>query len=220
MAETTYETRLMLVLVAGEGAVARLAVALTAAHVSAVAIEPGHAKGAVPEELVAAVRTARLEVVVRGTDAEARAAGADGVQVPAETEAEDDEAGPLVEAARRVLGARAVVGVEAAGSRHRAMTSADAGADYVAFGLPPTATDEDRADRLDLVAWWAEIFETPCVALDVVTPEEGEALAAAGADLVALRLAAGEAAADCAERVRAIAAAISAGSRQRKGEKP
>lgn len=221
MADAAGATGLMLVVVAGEGAAARLAAALGAVDVAVVLIEPGTASAAALRELVAGARAAGIETVVRGTDADARSAGADGVQVPADTEAiaGDDEAAPAVGAARRVLGSRAVVGVEAAGSRHRAMTAGDAGADYLVFGLPSEATDEDRADRLDLVAWWGDIFEIPCVALDVDAADDAEALAAAGADLVAVRLAAGETAADCAERARATAAAIAAGSRRRHGER-
>ena len=42
--------------------------------------------------------------------------------------------------------------------------------------------------RNELIAWWAEIFQTPCVALDVETPEDAALLARAGADFVAVRL--------------------------------
>jgi thiamine-phosphate pyrophosphorylase len=45
-----------------------------------------------------------------------------------------------------------------------------------------------RARRLDLVAWWSEIFEVPCVALDVETAADAGQLARAGADFVAMRL--------------------------------
>jgi len=43
-----------------------------------------------------------------------------------------------------------------------------------------------RARRLELIGWWGEIFEVACVAFDVETVAEARALAAAGADFVAL----------------------------------
>ena len=84
------------------------------------------------------------------------------------------------------LGPRGIVGVDAGISRDDAMTLAEAGAEYVAFGAPLDLSDLDkaRARRADLIAWWAEIFEVPCVAFDVESAEAAEALARAGADFV------------------------------------
>jgi thiamine-phosphate pyrophosphorylase len=72
-------------------------------------------------------------------------------------------------------------------TRHDAMLAAEQGADYVMFGEP----DPDDGHRpafpaiIERVAWWAEVFEPPCVgyagSLDEITP-----LAAAGADFIAL----------------------------------
>ena len=69
------------------------------------------------------------------------------------------------------------------------MTLAEDGADYIAFGIPPHVEDRAAAAarRLELVAWWGEIFEIPCVAFDVDTTDEAIALAGAGADFVAVR---------------------------------
>jgi thiamine-phosphate pyrophosphorylase len=71
-------------------------------------------------------------------------------------------------------------------TRHDAMLAAERNADYVMFGepdawgqRPPFAAFEER------VAWWQEVFETPCVAF-AGAPEEVHALAVAGADFVAL----------------------------------
>ena len=66
------------------------------------------------------------------------------------------------------------------------MVAAEAGADYVMFGEPDAAGHQPSHDAvIDRVAWWAELFEIPCVAyaseLDAVTP-----LADAGADFVAI----------------------------------
>jgi thiamine-phosphate pyrophosphorylase len=71
-------------------------------------------------------------------------------------------------------------------SRHDAMIAAEAGADYVMFGESDDARRRPAFAALtERVAWWAEVFEAPCIAyanaLDEVSP-----LAQAGADFVAL----------------------------------
>ena len=78
------------------------------------------------------------------------------------------------------------VGVGGLGTKHDAMGAGEAGADYVMFG-------EQRPDgtypSLDLVeeraTWWAEIFQTPCVA---VAPAMATmpVLAGTGAEFVAV----------------------------------
>jgi thiamine-phosphate pyrophosphorylase len=71
-------------------------------------------------------------------------------------------------------------------ARHDAMLAAELGADYVMFGEP--ACDGRRpafSAVLERTAWWAEIFETPCVAFASGLEDLSE-LAAAGADFVAL----------------------------------
>jgi thiamine-phosphate pyrophosphorylase len=71
-------------------------------------------------------------------------------------------------------------------TRHDAMSAAEQGADYVMFGEPdaegvrPTfAAIEER------VAWWAEVFEAPCVAF-AASIDEVAPLVALGADFIAL----------------------------------
>jgi thiamine-phosphate pyrophosphorylase len=69
-------------------------------------------------------------------------------------------------------------------TRHDAMVAAERGADYVMFGEPDAARPppESIVERL---AWWAEVFEVPCVGY-AENLDEVAALAAAGADFVAL----------------------------------
>jgi thiamine-phosphate pyrophosphorylase len=79
-----------------------------------------------------------------------------------------------------------IVGVGGLRSRDDAMSAGEAGADYVMFGEPRRdGYTPPLAETVERTAWWAEIFETPCVAfagaLDAVAP-----LTAAGADFVAL----------------------------------
>lgn len=90
--------------------------------------------------------------------------------------------------ARRTVGADAVVGVTCHDSRHLAMVAGEAGADYVAFGaFFPTSTKEAKSTAdPEILAWWQELMEIPCVAIGGITVENCAGLAAAGADFVAV----------------------------------
>jgi thiamine-phosphate pyrophosphorylase len=71
-------------------------------------------------------------------------------------------------------------------TRHDSMIAAESGADYVMFGEPDEAGRRPGFDAVrERVAWWAELFEAPCVGY-AATLEEAGALARAGADFVAL----------------------------------
>jgi thiamine-phosphate pyrophosphorylase len=110
----------------------------------------------------------------------AAACGADGVHV-GQQDASYDEA-------RRLLGDDAIVGVTCHDSRHLAMTAAEAGADYVAFGaFFPTATKEPgfRADP-ELLRWWSDVMTVPCVAIGGITVDNAASLVDAGADFLAV----------------------------------
>jgi thiamine-phosphate pyrophosphorylase len=112
-------------------------------------------------------------------------------------------------AARALLGPAAQIGVTAHDSRHLAMEAGEAGADYVAFGaFFPTATKEAR-HRPDpsILGWWSALFEIPCVAIGGITPENGGALVAAGADFLAVSGAVWNAP-DAAAQVRALQAIL------------
>jgi thiamine-phosphate pyrophosphorylase len=112
--------------------------------------------------------------------------------------------------AREILGGRQIAGADAGASRHAAMELAEAGADYVAFGLSPDASDHDAAvaTRLGLVAWWAEIFEPPVVGLDCADVGEAASLSLAGADFVSLALPAEVTSASVASWLGKVIAAI------------
>jgi thiamine-phosphate pyrophosphorylase len=69
-----------------------------------------------------------------------------------------------VRAARKALGADAIVGAFCGISRHDGMSAAEAGADYVAFGpVGGTLGDGRHADD-ELFAWWSEMIEAPVIA--------------------------------------------------------
>jgi thiamine-phosphate pyrophosphorylase len=90
-------------------------------------------------------------------------------------------------AARRLLEGR-ILGITCHASRHLAMEAGEIGADYVAFGaFFPTATKEaqTRADP-ELLRWWSELMEIPCVAIGGITPANCAALVQAGADFLAV----------------------------------
>jgi thiamine-phosphate pyrophosphorylase len=73
-------------------------------------------------------------------------------------------------------------------TRHDAMLAAEKGADYVMFGEPePDGRRPDFDVVSERVAWWAEVFESPCVGF-AADLDEVAALAAAGADFVALEI--------------------------------
>jgi len=122
--------------------------ARAAGDVASILIQPSHAA-----TLVAPLQRLGLAVLTDDDPQTAARTGADGVEIP------DLEA---YREARRVLGPDRIVGASCGSSRHRAMELAEAGADYVAFA---------QSAHLDLISWWAEIFEIPCIAADPVTPE-------------------------------------------------
>lgn len=93
-----------------------------------------------------------------------------------------------VKAARALLGKEATIGVTCHASRHLAMLAGEAGADYVAFGAffpTTTKTVEHQAD-IDLIEWWVEVFELPCVAIGGITLDNAAPLIAARADFIAV----------------------------------
>ena len=66
------------------------------------------------------------------------------------------------------------------------MAAAEAGADYVMFGEPDDAGERPTFDAIEeRVAWWAEVFEAPCVGF-AGSAEEVAPLVKAGADFIAL----------------------------------
>lgn len=94
---------------------------------------------------------------------------------------------PIAQARKR-MGPDRIVGVTCHASRHLAMEAGEAGADYVAFGaFFPTATKAppDYATP-DILNWWQDLFEIPCVAIGGITPENAAGLTAAGADFLAV----------------------------------
>jgi thiamine-phosphate pyrophosphorylase len=89
-------------------------------------------------------------------------------------------------AAQAALRPERIAGCGGLATRHDAMLAAEAGADYVLFGEPDQAGHRPSFEAIaERVAWWAEIFEPPCVGF-AATLAEVDALVAAGADFVAV----------------------------------
>ncbi|MDE2327891.1 MAG: thiamine phosphate synthase, partial [Rhodospirillales bacterium] len=88
---------------------------------------------------------------------------------------------------RRVLDGLSL-GITCHDSRHLAMEAAEQGADYVAFGaFYPTGTKEPKARAdVEILRWWSELMEVPCVAIGGITPGNAAPLVEAGADFLAV----------------------------------
>jgi len=90
--------------------------------------------------------------------------------------------------ARRIVGPDRQVGITCKESRDLAMTAAEAGADYVAFGafFPSSTKEVTTPASLEIVRWWSELFEIPCVAIGGITVENCRPVVEAGADFLAV----------------------------------
>jgi thiamine-phosphate pyrophosphorylase len=190
--ETTCQ--LYLIVAPGSGAREALAAALAAAPVASVLIRPADGQ------------KHNAAALIQDDAQLARALRADGVHVSAGKDVKG-----RFEAAREIVGRSAIVGADPGISRHDAMELSEAGADYIAFGAPAALKDREkgREKRDELLAWWAEIFQVPCVAFDVETVEEAGTIAWSGVDFASLLLPPGMAPAEVETLVRAASDVIS-----------
>ena len=200
--------QLYVVIEAGQSAPEHLAAALAAAEIASVLIVPAAERALDPATagpLVELAQRRGAAALIAGDARLARTLKADGVHLAAMDDLEQ-----AYHEAREVLGNGRVIGVDPGISRHDAMTFAEAGADYIAFGAPAHLKDRDRGRvrRDELITWWAEIFQVSCVAFNVETAEEAGALAERGADFVAVMLPSGQPVATGRDLVTDIAAAI------------
>ena len=90
--------------------------------------------------------------------------------------------------AREELGREAQIGVTCHASKHFAMEAGEAGADYVAFGafFDSTTKASEHRPELEILEWWSNLFEIPCVAIGGITPANCQPLVEAGADFLAV----------------------------------
>lgn len=79
-----------------------------------------------------------------------------------------------------------IAGVGDLRSRHDAMLAGETDADYVMFGEPDRRGGRPQfGDIEERLAWWAELFQPPCIGY-AANADEIRPLAQAGADFVAL----------------------------------
>ena len=184
----------------------RLARALDAAPVAAFQFRvkdmDDHAAARLAAPLLEICAARDVTFIVNDSVSLAKRLGADGVHL--------GQSDGLVADARAELGREAQIGVTCHGSRHLGIDAGEAGADYVAFGafFPSTTKATEHKAELELLEWWQEIMEIPCVAIGGITPANCAPLVSAGADFLAVSAAVWSG--DEAQAVRDFAAAIAA----------
>jgi thiamine-phosphate pyrophosphorylase len=130
--------------------------------------------------LLAVCHDHRVPLIINDDIALAVAVGADGVHLGR------DDAQPA--AARQRLGPHAIIGVSCYNDLPRAMAAAEAGADYVAFGRFFPSRTKPHAFQADIetLRRAKQRLNVPLVAIGGITADNGTALIATGADLLAV----------------------------------
>jgi len=122
----------------------------------------------------------RIPLIINDDIALAAAVGADGVHL-----GRDDA---RLDEARQRLGPHAIIGVSCYNALPRAVAAAEAGADYVAFGRLFPSPTKPRAPQADVETLHnaKRRLNIPVAAIGGITADNGAALIAAGADLLAV----------------------------------
>jgi len=135
---------------------------------------------ATAERLVPLIQKGGAAAIIYGDTQAAGRSGADGVHV--DTSLED------VKLAVESFQPERIVGAGGTKLKHEDMEWAETGIDYLFFGrLDLDERDEAHPKTLQRAQWWAQLFETPCVALGGNTLASVENAAGTGADFVALK---------------------------------
>ena len=162
--------------------------ALTGGDVACVQLRLKNADGtAAPEADIAAAIKALMPLchakdiafILNDDPAMAQLYGCDGVHI--------GQSDMAYGAARKLMGDEAIIGVTCHDNKHLAMEAGEAGADYVAFGAfyeTQTKTTTTHADT-DILQFWQDFVELPCVAIGGITPENAAPMVEAGADFIA-----------------------------------
>jgi thiamine-phosphate pyrophosphorylase len=126
--------------------------------------------------LLANAQAAELAVLFVDAVHQTREMGANGVYL--------STPGSGVSNVRRELGASSIIGAACGLSRHAAMESAEAGADFVAFDA---SSPENMTEAAELSCWWDEITVVPSALFCGRTLPDRSILARARADFVILK---------------------------------
>jgi thiamine-phosphate pyrophosphorylase len=206
--------QIYLVVDAGPSAAERLQAVLATGTVGSVLIVPAPGQkltAAAVTPLIGLAHQRNVAVLLTDDAALAKSQRSDGVHLSAGQDVVE-----RYQAARAMLGAAASIGADAGGSRHLAMELGEAGCDYIAFSAERVEIDagDDHvagpATAAELVAWWSEVFEVPCVAFDAADPGAAREAARLGADFVAVHVASGQTIATIAAHVQAIRRSLEA----------
>ncbi|MCB1760961.1 MAG: thiamine phosphate synthase [Gammaproteobacteria bacterium] len=132
------------------------------------------------QALLALCRSSGVPLIINDDIELAAAVGADGVHL-----GRDDGS---IETARRLLGPKAIIGSSCYNDFELAVDAQRRGADYVAFGRFFPSTTKPQAIQADeqLLRRGKQELGVPMVAIGGITPENGAALVAAGAAMLAV----------------------------------
>ncbi|SEG54086.1 thiamine phosphate synthase [Bosea lathyri] len=130
------------------------------------------------KRLAGPVQSGNVALVVEASALVATRGGADGVHLTSGPEG--------IAEARSSLKNERIIGAGGLRARHDAMDMGEAGVDYVMFGEPrPDGSIPPLPAVIERAGWWAEIFETPCVAYAPDADSIGP-LVETGAEFIAL----------------------------------
>lgn len=132
------------------------------------------------KKIVPKLQEAGIAVIINDNPRIAKDLHADGVHL-------GQEDGDINEA-RKLLGKDAIIGITCHNSKHLGMEAAENGADYVAFGaFYPTQTKEViHHAEIEILEWWQDIMEIPCVAIGGINFDNALPIINAGADFIAI----------------------------------
>lgn len=184
MTETTPPDRCRIVLIAPAGIPAERVVAAFAGGDIASLILPQDDRDedsfqAYAEKIVPAAQAAGIAVVIAGDSRVAGRVKADGLHI-------EGGKAELADAVERLQN-RMMVGVGGAKTRDDALELGEERPDYIFFGrFGFDNKPEPHPRNLSLGQWWAEMIEIPCIVMAGSDITSVEAVAATGAEFVAL----------------------------------